>query len=216
MTGLTILDKPISQHNGLYSLNDLHEVSGMSKKNQPGNFIRLEQTQDLINEIKCSSDLRITPISTIKGNHSSGLRQGTYVCKALVYAYAMWISPKFHLMVIRAFDGMVQQKNHAYIPDHAKPPVNPANLSTAQRWSLQEQAFNLSNQGISRFEIAKLLNVKHRKSIYRELQYYDKRMNPPEPKQLTRKTDETITVTLSKDEYIYFLEQKLSLMESVQ
>lgn len=98
---------------GRYSLADLHKASGALKKHQPSNFLRVEQTQELIIEIEQGSDMR-----SGDENHSSNMRsavkvinggnnRGTYVVKELVYAYAMWISAKFHLIVIRAYDALV-------------------------------------------------------------------------------------------------------------
>lgn len=87
---------------GRYSLADLHKASGALKKHQPTNFIRVEQTQELISEIENSSNMR-SAVKVING----GNNRGTYVVKELVYAYTMWISAKFHLMVIRAYDALV-------------------------------------------------------------------------------------------------------------
>lgn len=102
MNALTLCSTAIRQLDGLYSLNDLHVASGNEAKHKPANFMRLDTTVALIEEIRCS-DLSIIPSKTITGK---GKAQGTYVCKELVYAYAMWISAKFHLAVIRAFDAL--------------------------------------------------------------------------------------------------------------
>ena len=100
MTNLSILSKQIRLHDGLYSLNDLHKAAGSEGKHRPDRFLRLEQTQDLITEINSCPDM---------GNSFKTLRGiGSFGCKELVYAYAMWISPKFHLQVIRAFDAQQQ------------------------------------------------------------------------------------------------------------
>ena len=80
---------------GRYSLADLHKASGALKKHQPTNFLRVEQTQELIKEIEQVSDVRLG-----ETDHSSNMRsavkvinggnsRGTYVVKELVYAYAM-------------------------------------------------------------------------------------------------------------------------------
>ncbi|WP_425628426.1 KilA-N domain-containing protein [Vibrio neptunius] len=100
MPNLTILSKDVRTLNHLYSLNDLHKASGNQDKHRPIRFIRLEQTKQLIREIDQRPDL-------VFATYQGGRNQGTWVCKELVYSYAMWISPKFHLQVIRAFDAMM-------------------------------------------------------------------------------------------------------------
>ncbi|ENP2255249.1 KilA-N domain-containing protein [Acinetobacter baumannii] len=114
---LVIGDFTIRQdEDGRYCLHDLHKASGALEKHQPAFFMRNKQTKDLIEEIENSVNLQSSEndrsanlqiaVKVIKGGAGE---QGTYVVKELVYAYAMWISPKFHLMVIRAYDSLVME-----------------------------------------------------------------------------------------------------------
>ena len=99
MSSLTILKTTIRKFDNLHSLNDLHFAAGGEAKHKPSNFIRLDTTVELIEAIKADSDRE--PVKVIRGTNG-----GTYVCEELVLSYAMWISPKFHLIVLRAFLAM--------------------------------------------------------------------------------------------------------------
>jgi hypothetical protein len=107
---------------GRYCLNDLHRAAGGEKRHQPSDWLRLQQTQDLVAELATTSIPGIPGIESKQG-------LGTYVAKELVYAYAMWISAAFHLKVIRAYDAMVTQ-----------PTPNHVNLSRLQLIELATQA----------------------------------------------------------------------------
>lgn len=96
MSNLTILNTAIRQSENLFSLNDLHQVSGSQDKHRPNQFVRLDTTQALVTEIQAEGTA--TPIKTLRGTQG-----GTYACKEIVIAYAAWISPQFHLVVLRAF-----------------------------------------------------------------------------------------------------------------
>ena len=102
MSNLAILNTSIRTHESLFSLNDLHKASGGAEKHRPSLFIRLDTTQDLISEIQ--KEVKSTDL-IFKTTGGRGLR-GTYACEELVLSYAMWISPKFHLVVLRAFLAM--------------------------------------------------------------------------------------------------------------
>jgi len=91
---------------GRYCLNDLHRAAGGEKKHGPSYWMENAQTTELIAELADTGN----PVSVLKG----GTIQGTYVCKELVYSYAMWISPSFNLKVIRAYDQMQKKVSNIY------------------------------------------------------------------------------------------------------
>jgi phage antirepressor YoqD-like protein len=93
---------------GRYCLNDLHKAAGGEEKHSPNRFTRTETFNSLVNEL--TPEMAFAPYVSNRG----GLFAGTYVCKELVYAYAMWISAAFHVKVLRTFDkvatGQIVQK----------------------------------------------------------------------------------------------------------
>lgn len=105
MTNTPLIISSISIHQdaeGRYSLNDLHKAAGSEDKHKPAFWLRSEQTNELVEEILKVQICTFNPVDTKKGRYG-----GTYVCKELVYSYAMWISAAFSLKVIRAYDDLV-------------------------------------------------------------------------------------------------------------
>lgn len=101
MNALTIANTAVRQDSsGRYFLNDLHHAAGGEERHSPNRWTRTDSYQSLVSEL--TPDLAFAPAESIRG----GATPGTYVCKELVYAYAMWISPRFHIQVIRAYDAM--------------------------------------------------------------------------------------------------------------
>ncbi|AFC87386.1 KilA-N domain-containing protein [Frateuria aurantia DSM 6220] len=100
MDGLSIASTSIRvDKTGRYCLNDLHQAAGADPGKRPGEWLRNEQTKALIAELTDAGN-PASPVSTTRG----GTGQGSYAVKELVIAYAMWISPSFHIRVIRAYE----------------------------------------------------------------------------------------------------------------
>lgn len=112
---------------GRYCLNDLHKAAGGERRHGPSLWMENQQTKDIIEEL---SDTGI-PVSVIRG----GNKQGTFVVKELVYSYAMWISAKFSLEVIRAYDSLQNEAHKCTaLPDFTNPAI------AARAWADEVEA----------------------------------------------------------------------------
>lgn len=89
---------------GRYHLNDLHKASGGEDKNKPSHWFNNKQTQELVELLNSRNSASLSVVT------KDGRGGGTYVCKQLVYSYAMWLSAEFNLKVIEAYDGIIQQE----------------------------------------------------------------------------------------------------------
>ncbi|WP_372438280.1 KilA-N domain-containing protein [Pseudomonas chlororaphis subsp. aureofaciens] len=109
---------------GRFSLNDFHKAAGGENRHKPSLWTENQQARELIEEIGKAG---IPALRIVRGGRSPG----TYACKELVYAYAMWISPTFSLHVIRTFDSAAA--NDEVIPQERRLPVAADNFDAAKR-----------------------------------------------------------------------------------
>lgn len=116
MNQLLVIDGvSVRQDNsGRYCLNDLHRAAGGAERHSPNRWTRTEMFDGLVSVL--TPDMAFDPAHTSRG----GVNPGTYVCKELVYAYAMWISPAFNLKVIRTFDAVVSGQNASQKADQVQ------------------------------------------------------------------------------------------------
>lgn len=132
MNDLTIIDTAIRRDSaGRYCLNDLHRAAGNNNRHRPSLWLANKATKAQLAVLE--SEARIpalraedvsqgdTQISGVTFQSKAGIpalpisdqrggqyeSRGTFVCKELVYSYAMWISPEFFLKVVRAYDSLV-------------------------------------------------------------------------------------------------------------
>ncbi|EEM8427504.1 hypothetical protein DFQ98_08845 [Salmonella enterica subsp. enterica serovar Essen] len=83
----------------MYSLNELHKISGFNASKRPSEWMRNSQTTDLFNKFVETGN----PVFKIV----RGRGAGTWVIEELVYAYASWLSAEFHKAVLDAFTAAV-------------------------------------------------------------------------------------------------------------
>lgn len=91
--------------NGLYSINDIHRASGGLAKHQPAAWMRLQSTTNLIRLMESqviNQQSKNSIVETIEGRNYGG-NSGTFVCRKLVVAYALWISTEFFSHVLDVF-----------------------------------------------------------------------------------------------------------------
>lgn len=90
---------PAIRKDGAYIMGEEKVATGELDEDA---FMRRVETSELVAELEKSAKTQ----SFVK---LMGRNGGTFVVKELVYAYAMWISPKFHLEVIRSYDRLATE-----------------------------------------------------------------------------------------------------------
>ena len=90
---------------GRFSLNDLHKAAGGLNSQKPSLFYRSDSFKKVV-EVLNAQNGAFSPIVKKQGKYG-----GTWVCKELVYKYAMWVNAEFEVKVIQTFDKAMKAIN---------------------------------------------------------------------------------------------------------
>jgi len=102
MTSLVINNVEIGTDDaGRFSLNDLHKAAGSTVAALPNKFLRQDSVKK-VSEILNAQNRAFNAIEVKRGRYTGG----TWVCKELVYKYAMWVDAEFEVKVIQTFDSI--------------------------------------------------------------------------------------------------------------
>ena len=93
-----------TDQNGRFSLNDLHRAAGLGNSTKPSLFLRSDSVKKMV-EILNAQNRAFDAVSIKRGRYTGG----TWVCKELVYKYAMWVDADFEVKVIQTFDAAQSQ-----------------------------------------------------------------------------------------------------------
>lgn len=182
---IAIADVAVRQDGkGRYNLNDFHRAAGEENRHRPSLWAENQQAKDLVAEIAQETGKAGIPALVLQ---RGGKAPGTYACKELVYAYAMWISPAFHLKVIRTFDKavtdvgdwrklrhqsassfkvandilkMVRQEQGKDTESH-----HYSNEARLVNWALQGQFKGLDRDALSAADLALLCHLEERNAV---------------------------------------------------
>lgn len=182
---IAIADVVVRQDSkGRYNLNDFHRAAGEENRHRPSLWAENQQAKDLATEIAQETGKAGIPALVLQ---RGGKAPGTYACRELVYAYAMWISPAFHLKVIRTFDKavtdvgdwrklrhqsassfkvandilkMVRQEQGKDTESH-----HYSNEARLVNWALQGQFKGLDRDALSSADLALLCHLEERNAV---------------------------------------------------
>jgi hypothetical protein len=146
---------------GRYCLNDLHKAAGGEDKHKPANWLRNQQTQDLVEALYISlysgvEDCDSYIENLFKVEKGGALRGGSWVHPILFLDYARWLSPSLYVSVITAYHSAIDSNVFLKIPSIIKQDNSDRKYFI---YAMSDVDSSLIKIGISRNPIQRLKNL---------------------------------------------------------